>query len=168
MQMNEKLDAGNIILQKKIEIKEKNTSQEIHDQLSQIGGELINNVLKQLEKKEQIKSIPQNETMATYAKKITTDETKINWEKSGKEILRQIKAIGGWFLLNKERVKIFDAEISSKKTETPGFIVDKNFSISCGKDEVISPKVLQKSGGVKMKIETFLRGFSFEINQKVD
>ena len=168
MQMNEKLDAGNIILQKEIEIKEKNTAQEIHNQLSQIGGELINNLLKQLEKKEQIKSIPQNESMATYAKKITPEETKINWEKSGKEILRQINAIGGWFLLNKERVKIFDAEISSRKTETPGFIVDKNFSISCGKDEVISPKVLQKSGGVKMKIETFLRGFSFEINQKVD
>ena len=168
MQMNEKLDAGGIILQKEIEIKEKNTAQEIHDQLAKIGGELINNLLKQLEKKEQIKSIPQNESMATYAKKITPEETKINWEKSGKEILRQINAIGGWFLLNKERVKIFDAEISSKKTETPGFIVDKNFSISCGKDEVISPKVLQKSGGVKMKIETFLRGFSFEINQKVD
>ena len=106
--------------------------------------------------------------MATYAKKIIADETKINWDKSGKEILRQIKALGGWFLLNKERIKIFDAEISSRKTETPGFIVDKNFTISCGKDEVISPKVLQKSGGVKMKIETFLRGFSFEINQKVD
>jgi len=168
MQMNEKLDAGNIILQKEIKIKEKNTAQEIHDQLAQIGGELINNVLKQLEKKEQIKSTPQNETMATYAKKIIADETKINWDKSGKEILRQIKALGGWFLLNKERIKIFDAEISSTKTEAPGFIVDKNFSISCGKGEVISPKVLQKSGGVKMKIETFLRGFSFEINQKVD
>ena len=168
MQMNEKLDAGNIILQKEIEIKEKNTAQEIHDQLSQIGGELINNVLKQLQKKERIKSTPQNETMATYAKKITTDETKINWEKSGKEILRQIKAFGGWLEINKQRIKIFDADISSIKDKSRGLIVDKNFSISCGKDEVISPKVLQKSGGVKMKIETFLRGFSFEINQKVD
>ena len=168
MQMNEKLDAGGIILQKEIEIKEKNTAQEIHDQLAKTGSSLIDEVLEKLQKNQKIEAIPQNETKVTYAKKITSDETKINWNKSGKEILRQIKALGGWFLLNKERIKIFDAEISSRKTETPGFIVDKNFSISCGKDEVISPKVLQKSGGVKMKIETFLRGFSFEINQKVN
>ena len=168
MQMNEKLDAGGIILQKEIEIKEKNTAQEIHDKLVQVGGKLINNVLKQLEKDGQIKSTPQDETKATYAKKITADEAKINWDRSGKEILRQIKALGGWFLLKNERIKIFDAEISSTKTESPGLIIDKNFSISCGKSGAINPKVLQKSGGNKMNIETFLRGFKFEINQKVN
>jgi methionyl-tRNA formyltransferase len=168
MQMNECLDAGDIILQKEIEIKEKNTAQEIHDRLAQIGGELINNVLKKLERNEQIKQTPQDETNVTYAKKITADETKINWNKSGKEILRQIKALGGWFELGKERIKIFDAEISSIKTKSPGLIIDKNFSISCGKSGAINPKVLQKSGGNKMNIETFLRGFKFEINQKVN
>ena len=99
MKMTEKLDAGEIILQKEIEIKEKNTAQEIHDQLAQIGGELIDKVLKELERGKQIKSIPQDETKVTYAKKITSDETKINWNKSGIEILRQIKALGAWFIM---------------------------------------------------------------------
>ena len=41
MQMNEKLDAGSIIIQEKIVIKENNTSQEIHDKLANIGGKLM-------------------------------------------------------------------------------------------------------------------------------
>jgi len=167
MQMNEKLDAGNIILQKEIKINEENTSQEIHDVLSQMGGESITNVLKILEVDEKIKSVPQNESKATYAKKISPNETKINWHRNKNEILRQIKALGAWFELNKQRIKIFDAEISSVKNKLPGLIIDKNLSISCGNGGVINPKVLQKSGGVKMSIDKFLRGFNFEINQKV-
>ena len=168
MQMNENLDAGEIISQKEIEIKEKNTAQEIHDQLAKTGSSLINEVLKKLEKNQKIESIPQNEAKITYAKKITAEETKINWNKSGKEILRQIKAFGAWLIINGQRVKIFDADISSIKNKSPGLIVDKNFSISCGNGDIIKPTILQKSGATKMDIHTFLRGFHFEINQKVE
>jgi methionyl-tRNA formyltransferase len=168
IQMNEKLDAGEIILQKEIEIKEKHTAEEIHDKLANIGGKLINDVLKKIEKKGQIKSTPQDETKVTYAQKIKTEETKINWNKSGKDILRQIKAFGGWLIINKQRIKIFDADISSMKNKFPGLIVDKNFSISCGNGDIIKPTILQKSGATKMDIHTFLRGFHFEINQKVE
>ena len=168
----EKLDAGAIVLQKEINIKEKNTSQEIHDQLAQLGGKLINDVLKILQKEEKIKSIPQDETNTTYAKKISTEEAKINWNKSGKEILRQVKAFnpipGAWFTVNKERIKIFDADISSSSTKSAGLILDKNFSISCGNGDVLNPKILQRSGKSQMDINTFIRGFHFEVNQKIE
>ena len=168
MQMEEKLDSGNIILQKEIDISEENTAQEIHDKLALMGGNLINNVLKELERNKKIKSVPQNEEKATYAKKIRPEETKIDWNKSGIEILRQIKAIGGWFKLGNERIKIFDAKISNIENKSSGIIIDKNFSISCGNNDAINPKILQKSGGTKMDIHEFLRGFEFKINQKVN
>tara|TARA_Y100000590_G_scaffold134013_1_gene153302 strand:+ start:543 stop:1457 length:915 start_codon:yes stop_codon:yes gene_type:complete len=168
MQMEEKLDSGNIILQKEIEINKENIAQEIHDKLALMGGDLINNVLKELERNKKIKSVPQNEEKATYAKKISPEETKIDWNKSGIEILRQIKAIGGWFILGNERIKIFDAKISNIENKTSGIIVDKSFSISCGNNCVINPTILQKSGGAKMDINKFLRGFNFKINQKVN
>ncbi|MBK48028.1 MAG: methionyl-tRNA formyltransferase [Pelagibacteraceae bacterium] len=168
MQMEEKLDSGNIILQKEIEISEENTAQEIHDKLALLGGDLINNALKELERNKKIKSVSQNEEKATYAKKIRPEETKIDWNKSGIEILRQIKAIGGWFKLGNERIKIFDAKISNIENKSSGIIIDKNFSISCGNNDAINPKILQKSGGTKMDIHEFLRGFEFKINQKVN
>ena len=77
MQMNEKLDAGEIILQKKIEIKEKNTAQVIHDQLAEIGSNLINQVLKKLEKNQKVQSIPQDERGVTYAKKLQQMKQKL-------------------------------------------------------------------------------------------
>ena len=171
MQMNEKLDAGAIVLQKEIEIKEKNTSQEIHDELAKIGGKLINDVLKILQKEEKIKTTPQDEANATYAKKISTDEAKINWDKNGKDILTQIKAFnpipGAWFTINNERIKIFDADISSSNTKKPGLVLNKNFSISCGNGDVINPKILQRSGKSQMDINTFIRGFHFKVSQKI-
>ena len=168
MKMNEKLDAGNIILQKEIEIKKESTAQEIHDQLSIIGGELIINVLKEIENIGKINSKKQSEAKVTYAKKIKSEETKINWNNSGEEILRQIKALGGWFLINNQRIKIFDADVEKVNDTSPGLIIDKNFSISCGNNEVIKPKILQKSGSIKMDINTFLKGFRFKIKQKVE
>ena len=172
MQMNEKLDAGAIVLQKEIEIKEKNTSQEIHDELAKIGGKLINDALKILQKEEKIKTTPQDEASATYAKKISTDEAKIDWNMNGKEILRQIKAFnpvpGAWFTVDNERIKIFDADISSSDNKTVGLILDNNFSISCGNGGVISPKILQRSGKSQMDINTFIRGFRFQVNQKIE
>ena len=168
MQMEEKLDSGNIILQKEIDISEENTAQEIHDKLALLGRDLINNALKELERNKKIKSVSQNEEKATYAKKIRPEETKIDWNKSGIEILRQIKAIGGWFKLGNERIKIFDAKISNIENKSSGIIIDKNFSISCSNNDVISPTILQKSGGTKMDIQKFLRGFKFKINQKVN
>ena len=143
MQMNKKLDAGAIVLQKEIEIKEK-----------------------------KIKTTPQDETSATYAKKISTDEAKINWNKNGKDILRQIKAFnpipGAWFTANNERIKIFDADISSSNNKPVGLILDKNFSISCGNGDIINPKILQRSGKSRMDINTFIRGFRFQVNQKIE
>ena len=166
MQMNEKLDAGNILLQKEIVIKKK-TAQCIHDELAKIGAELIIDVLKKIEKNKKIKSMIQNENKVTYAKKISSKESKINWEKTGEEILRQIKALGAWFITEKQRIKIFDAEISASDKKPSGLIIDKNFSISCGNGDVIHPKIIQKSGGKKMNVNEFLKGFKFKINQKV-
>ena len=167
MQMNEKLDAGDILLQKEITIENKNVKN-IHDELAKIGAELIIKILKKIENNENIKSIIQNESKVTYAKKISSNESKIIWKNTGKEILRQIKALGAWFITDKQRIKIFEAEISSSNEKTPGLIIDKNFSITCGNGDLIQPKILQKSGGKKMDINEFLKGFKFNINQKVE
>jgi len=168
MQMNEKLDAGNIITQKEIEIKDKNTVLEIHNHLAKIGGELIIDVLNTIQVNGQIKSTLQDEKKVTYAKKIKSCETKINWNKTGKEISRQIKALGAWFLINNQRIKIFDADIAKIDNKSPGLIIDKRFSISCGNGDVIKPKIVQKSGSKRMDIDTFIKGFRFNINQKVE
>ena len=69
MQMNKKLDAGAIVLQKEIEIKEKNTSQEIHDQLAQLGVKLINGALKIFTKRKKNKNYSSRRSAHNVCKK---------------------------------------------------------------------------------------------------
>ena len=171
--MTEQLDAGDIVLQKKIKIKDSNTSQDVHDNLARLGAELISEVLTTIQKGNKISSNVQDESKATYASKITTQDAKINWSKNGKKILQQIRAFnpwpGAWFQINDQRIQIYDAGISSSnKKNTPGIIIDDKFSISCGENELLHPKVLQRSGKNKIDISSFLRGFNFSINTKIE
>lgn len=172
MKMTDQLDAGDIVLQKEIKIKDNDTSQNVHDNLAKLGGELISQVLTNIQKGKKISSNIQDESKATYASKITTQDAKINWSKNGKKILQKIRAFnpwpGAWFQINDERIQIYDAVVSSSnKKNTPGTIMDNKFTISCGENELLHPKVLQRSGKNKMDISSFLRGFNFSINTKI-
>ena len=170
--MIEQLDAGDIVLQEKIKIKDSDTSKNIHDNLSTLGGKLIFQVLSTIQKEGAISSNIQDKSKVTYASKITTQDAKINWSRNGKKILQKIRAFnpwpGAWFQINEERIQIYDAVVSSSnKKNTPGIIADDKLSISCGKNELLHPKVLQRSGKNKMDISSFLRGFKFSINTKI-
>lgn len=172
MRMTEKLDAGDIVLQKNLVIKENDNAQTLHDNLAALGGKLILEVLKNLQKNSRLLYHPQDETKVTYASKISTSNAKINWSKSGKEILRQIRAFnpwpGAWFEIGEQRIQIYEATVTkTNKKIVSGRIIDKNFSISCGNNELLHPKVLQRSGKSKMNVSSFIRGFNFSINGKI-
>ena len=172
MKMTDQLDAGGIVLQKEIKIEYNDTSQDVHDNLAKLGGELISQVLTNIQKGKKISSNIQDESKATYASKITTQDAKINWSKNGKTILQKIRAFnpwpGAWFQINDQRIQIYDAVVSSSNEKsTPGTIMDDKFTISCGGNELLHPKVLQRSGKNKMDISSFLRGFNFSINTKI-
>ena len=112
---------------------------------------LISEVLTTIQKGNKISSNVQDESKATYASKITTQDAKINWTRNGKKILQKIRAFnpwpGAWFQITDERIQIYDAVVSSSnKKNTPGKIEDDKLSISCGKNELLHPKVLQRSG----------------------
>ena len=90
MKMIEQLDAGDIVLQEKIKIKDSDTSKNIHDNLSTLGGKLIFQVLSTIQKEGAISSNIQDKSKVTYASKITTQDAKINWSRNGKKILEWI------------------------------------------------------------------------------
>ena len=173
MKMTEQLDAGDIVLQKEIKINDNSTLQNLHDNLANLGEELISNVLESIQKGKKIPSHKQDKSKVTYASKITTNDARIDWSKEGKHILQQIRAFnpwpGAWFQINKERIQIYDADITfSNKENSPGIIIDDKFTITCGKKELLHPKLLQRSGRKKLDISSFLRGFNFTINTKIE
>ena len=163
------LDAGPILSQVSILVDENLNKNELFKKLNNIGKELIIKILPNyFDNKIILKD--QNEQEATYASKINSKMTQINFNENVKNVFNKIRAFspkpGAWFLFNNERIKI----ISCKKTiekSIPSKIINEHFHIGCN-DGIIVPIVIQREGKKPMEIKEFLRGFTFSVGQTIN
>ncbi len=169
MKMDEGLDTGPIALAKKIKIKKYMIASDLHEKMKIKGAKLVLKALKKLENNE-LKFTPQAKQGATYAKKISKSETRINWNKEAKQVLNHIRGLslypGAWFEMEINdkavRVKILRAKkikLAKDKKTKAGEILDDNFTIACARG-AIRPILLQREGKRQMEIEEFLRGIN--------
>ena len=160
MQMEAGLDTGPILLNRAVEIEDKNAAQ-LTEELAKIGAATIVEVLADLPR---FDPIPQPEDGVTYAAKISKAEARIDWSRPASEIARQVQGLapfpGAWFEANGERVKLLKAEVdSTQRRETAnGEVVDDRLLISCG-GGAIRPILLQRAGKGAMSVDELLRGF---------
>tara|TARA_B100000575_G_C23136402_1_gene660290 strand:- start:3606 stop:4019 length:414 start_codon:yes stop_codon:yes gene_type:complete len=127
--------------------------------MSNLASKMIIETLKILENNEE-KFINQKDKEASYAKKISKEESKINWNENATKIIAKINALnpnpGSWFELNNIRIKVVKA-IEVDLEGKPGEIIDKNFTIACLKKSIKIIE-LKKEGKPKMSTNEFLRG----------
>ena len=169
MKIVTELDAGPVLLQSKIKITKEINYKELSGQMSELGAKLILDTLKLIESK-RANFIEQNESEATYAKKIEKSETKISWNDDAEKIIAKINAFspnpGCWFELNGSRVKIIKAKkIISKGI--PGTILDDNLTIACSKNAIRIIE-LKKESKQKMTADEFLRGNKIKTGQSLN
>lgn len=167
--LQQEIDTGNILLQKKIAIGDEENAGELHDRMMEIGAdlllqtinEMINNNLKE---KPQVSSL--NIQSLRNAPKIFTETCEIKWEKSVDEVYNLIRGLSpyptAFTFLKGKKLKIFNAqkEITVIK-ETPGELITDNktyLKFACN-NGYISIKELQLEGKKKMHVEDFLRGW---------
>jgi len=169
MKIVTELDAGPVLLQSKINITKEINYKELSGQMSELGAKLILDTLKLIENK-RANFIEQNESEATYAKKIEKSETKIIWNDDAEKVIAKINAFsphpGCWFEHNGSRVKIIKAKkIISEGI--PGTILDDNLTIACSKN-AIQIMEIKKEGKQKMTAEEFLRGNKIKTGQSLN
>ena len=108
MKIVEKLDAGPVIQQDKINLNENIDTSILSRLLSQLGAKSLMNVIDKLEKN-QVNFVEQNHNEATYAKKITKEEAELKWNQNAKIILAKINGLnpnpGAWFKYKNERYR---------------------------------------------------------------
>ncbi len=169
MKIVEKLDAGPIYYQDKIQINENINFLVLSKILSQIGAKSIIKVINKIES-EEINLKEQNHKEATYAKKISKEEAQINWGESAKKVLAKINGLnpnpGAWFRYNNERYKVWKAEISDK-TGVIGKTIDESLTIGC-KDQSIKIIEIQKEGKSRQSIDQFLLGNKIKQNENIN
>jgi methionyl-tRNA formyltransferase len=169
MKIVTELDAGPVLLQSKIKITKEINYKELSGQMSELGAKLILDTLKLIENKS-ANFTKQNESEATYAKKIEKTETKINWNDDAEKIIAKINAFcpnpGCWFELNGNRIKIIKAKKVMSKG-IPGTILDDNLTIACSKNAIRIIE-LKKEGKQKMTADEFLRGNKIKTGQSLN
>ena len=159
MKINEKLDAGPVILQEKIKINENIDTLTLSRVLSELGARAMLNSLDEIIDGK-AKFIDQNHKQATYAKKILKSEAKIDWKKNAKSILAKINGLnpnpGAWFEYDNQRFKVWKAKIINEKNKV-GTIINNNLTIAC-RDQSIQILQIQKEGKNRQSTEQFLTG----------
>jgi methionyl-tRNA formyltransferase len=143
-QMVFKLDSGPLLKEKKIPIDINDTKDTLRNKLIKLGGDTLCEIIPDIINKN-IKSIIQNEDLATFCKKIKKEDGLINPDGNPIENWNKYRAFYGWpgiyFFVNQKRIKIISA-----KYENNSFTIER--VVPEGKKE-ISYKDFLKSNILK-------------------
>jgi methionyl-tRNA formyltransferase len=161
MYMDEGLDTGDILLQRKIDISPAETGATLHDRLAQIAPEALLESLRLVAAGNAPRD-PQDKTAATYAPKLNREAGRLNWNETADAIERKIRAYNPWpgaFTDFKDRkLKIFSASVVDFRG-TPGTILRKdNELVIASTDGALSLGEVQLEGKRRMSAAEFLRG----------
>ncbi|VAW46359.1 Methionyl-tRNA formyltransferase [hydrothermal vent metagenome] len=95
MQMDIGLDTGNMLFKITTDITAEDNAASLHDRLSQLGAIALMETLVQLQT-QQLKPEQQDESLVTYAKKLSKAEAEIQWNELADRLVRKIQAFNPW------------------------------------------------------------------------
>ena len=163
MQMDKGLDTGDILLSESVEIRDDETAQELHDELSVLGAQVMRKTLLMLQKGVLL-PIRQDDSQSTYAPILTKELSAIDWQKSALQIHNQIRGLYPWpgasAVLNGKTLKIHSAKLLGKTQGEPGEVVfnDRRLCVACGDGNAAELLVIQAPGKKAMPVTDYLRG----------
>ena len=165
MQMDAGMDTGAMIRKVEVEITPQDTAETLHDKLAEAAGSLTTFVLKMLEAGETLPLVPQNDDEATYAPMLRREDGLIDWNRTAKEILDQIRGFYPWpgtyTFWNGQKLSIVEAEGTQKTSDSicPGKVhVEQNCMYIETADAMIRVLRLQLQGKKCMEAKAFLLG----------
>ena len=165
MVMNESLDAGDILLRAEVPISIETTTEELMETLAEVGSRLLLKTLEGLQSGS-LKPTPQDETLATWAPKITKAESAVSWERPAMEIHNRIRALNPWpgaaIDFRGEKVSLWRSLPSEgKKNVTPGMllgVLENSLRVACGDATAIDISEIQRPGKKRTNGREFASG----------
>ncbi|RLB11850.1 MAG: methionyl-tRNA formyltransferase [Deltaproteobacteria bacterium] len=165
IRMNERMDAGPILLQKEVPILPDETAGSLHDRLAEIGARLLIEAIHAIVSGS-IKEIPQDDSKATYTPKIDRSLSVIDWSESASSISARIRALDPWpgalARIREREIKLFSSSVVNNEHKgNPGTIHDllrDGLIVETGNGLVLI-KDLQMPGRKRLPAIEFLKGF---------
>ena len=165
MYMDVGLDTGDMLLKEEIKICDSDNFETIHDKLGECGASLIVRTVNNIENGLATRT-PQDESLATYAAKITKEDCALSFDRSAREVHNLIRGLSPIPLSfthtpDGKLLKITASKISNEDKEysAPGEVIslDGGITVACKKGAITILGVLPEGKG-RMNAEDFIRG----------
>ncbi|MDU2942010.1 MAG: methionyl-tRNA formyltransferase [Enterobacteriaceae bacterium] len=162
MQMDVGLDTGDMLYKLSCPITAEDTSATLYDKLAQLGPQGLIETLQQLAEGRAQPQV-QDETLATYAEKLSKEEARIDWSLSACELERCIRAFNPWpmsyLMIDEQPVKVWKASaLDIQSDAAPGTIIDATklgIQVATG-EGVLNLESLQPAGKKAMSAQDLL------------
>jgi len=171
--LKRKVDTGDTILQRRVEIGEEETFGELSQRLSHLGAKLVLDTLKLLQSGE-VKTTAQDESMATRAPKIEKEHCRIDWSKKAEEVRNLIRGLsplpGAYTHFRGKTLKLYrsqlgrDLELSGRPGEVLLSSPKEGTAIACGEASLWLQE-LQLEGKKAITGQEFVRGYRVEVGE---
>ena len=176
MLMDEHLDTGPMLLQRKLEIPITMTAGELAAGLAEVGAELLIPSLDGLQSGV-LKPVPQDNSLASYAPRITKEMAPIRWNCDARDIHNQVRGLNPWPLAYSEcrglRLQILKSvppDPCLKIPETPGMflgVTERGIRLACGAGTVLEIIEVQPAGKKRITGREFANGQRLQAGERL-
>lgn len=170
--LQEAVDTGPILQQKRTHIGPNETAGELHDRLKMIGATAVVETIESLDEGT-IEPIPQDDSKASYAPKIHREDCQVPWDEPAQAVHNHIRGVspypGAWTTHEDTKLKLYRSiPTSDRSTEAPGTVVaaDGELLVACG-SRCVQITELQQPGGAVLNAVDFLNGYDLAVGDRL-
>jgi methionyl-tRNA formyltransferase len=169
MQMTAGLDSGPILHQLPHRIPTDITGGELRGHLAEMGAQALIEALALMEQ-DMLRPVPQDESRASHAPKITRETARLRWDEGPQVVQRTILALdpepGAWTTLDGLEVKLFRPSLR-EGSGAPGTVLkaDDGLLVAAGSGAIAVAEV-QPAGKARMTAADWVRGRGAKVNQR--
>lgn len=163
IRLAQKMDAGAILAQSEVFIRETETAGELHDRLADTGADMVYCVAAEMLSGIAYEQI-QDESLASLAPKLSREQATIDFTRPADEIARLIRGMYPWpgctVQLNDTNLTLARACPAGETSLAPGSTTDEG--IAAGDGRVVEILELKPQGGRVMPLAAFKNGHPWQ------
>ena len=167
MKIVRKLDAGDMLHKEEYEIGATDTASVLHDKLAELGALGLIKVLTEMHTGSVIAE-PQDESLVTYAEKLTKAEAELDWQQSAHQLALKVRGLNAWPVAQTRYqgnvLRIWQAEaIAGDLGLEPGTVsqINKHIDVATGQG-ILRLHEVQLPGGKRIPAQAFLNAHSVD------
>ena len=165
-----KVDTGDLILQRRMEVGPDETAGEVHDRMKEIGAEAVVETVRRIEAGD-VETTAQDDALATPAPKLFTEDAEIPWEASARRVHDHVRGLspypGAWTMHDGTRLKIYRSRLA-EGGGAPGTVLNAadRLVVACG-EGAGDLLTVQQPGRSRLEAPDFLNGYDLEAGDRL-